>query len=262
MAYTKKIWKDYPDTTTPILASDMNNIENGIEALDNVTKYITATAVSNGDFKINISNALTTGAIVNISFPTAVNPASAVQLSVDGGTNYYNIRFYDTTYNLLARNVENQRITLYFDGTYFRTLKNWVLELYDKDITNLQLGYPGGIMFNTTVADGSVTRTGLPDLTGLEKKIFNWVLKYGTWDGENVVNSRKIDDANNDTYWCVNFRNYNANELWLPSFRIHPKTNGSWILDYHSSKVMTTSNTVITDTSARNFFIIKMYVTN
>lgn len=34
MAYIKKIWKDYPDTTTPILASDMNNIENGIEEID------------------------------------------------------------------------------------------------------------------------------------------------------------------------------------------------------------------------------------
>lgn len=34
MAYTKKIWKDYPDTTTPILAEDLNNIENGIETLD------------------------------------------------------------------------------------------------------------------------------------------------------------------------------------------------------------------------------------
>jgi len=34
MAYVKKVWKDYPDTTTPIVASDMNNIEDGIEALD------------------------------------------------------------------------------------------------------------------------------------------------------------------------------------------------------------------------------------
>lgn len=30
MAYTKKIWKDYPNTTTPILASDMNDIEDGL----------------------------------------------------------------------------------------------------------------------------------------------------------------------------------------------------------------------------------------
>ena len=34
MAYTKKIWKDYPDTTTQIKAEDLNNIENGIEAVD------------------------------------------------------------------------------------------------------------------------------------------------------------------------------------------------------------------------------------
>lgn len=30
MAYTKKTWKDYPDTSTPITANDLNNIENGI----------------------------------------------------------------------------------------------------------------------------------------------------------------------------------------------------------------------------------------
>jgi hypothetical protein len=40
MAYIKKIWKDYPDATTPILASDMNNIENGIEAVDTALENI------------------------------------------------------------------------------------------------------------------------------------------------------------------------------------------------------------------------------
>lgn len=34
MAYVKKVWKDYPNTTTPIVASDMNNIEDGIEDID------------------------------------------------------------------------------------------------------------------------------------------------------------------------------------------------------------------------------------
>ncbi len=34
MAYTKKTWKDYPDTSTPITAEDLQNIEDGIEALD------------------------------------------------------------------------------------------------------------------------------------------------------------------------------------------------------------------------------------
>src|SRR5574344_1775354 len=36
MAYTKKIWKDYPDATTQIKAEDLNNIENGIETVDTV----------------------------------------------------------------------------------------------------------------------------------------------------------------------------------------------------------------------------------
>jgi hypothetical protein len=40
MAYVKKIWKDYPDATTPILASDMSNIENGIEAVDTALETI------------------------------------------------------------------------------------------------------------------------------------------------------------------------------------------------------------------------------
>jgi hypothetical protein len=47
MAYIKKIWKDYPDTTTPILASDMNNIENGLETVDTLSTT-TANNVNNG----------------------------------------------------------------------------------------------------------------------------------------------------------------------------------------------------------------------
>ena len=34
MAYTKTVWKDYPDTTTKMTAQKLNNIEDGIEALD------------------------------------------------------------------------------------------------------------------------------------------------------------------------------------------------------------------------------------
>ena len=30
MAYTSKIWKDLPDETTPIKATDLNHIETGI----------------------------------------------------------------------------------------------------------------------------------------------------------------------------------------------------------------------------------------
>lgn len=34
MAYTKTVWKDYPDTTTKITADELNNIEDGIETND------------------------------------------------------------------------------------------------------------------------------------------------------------------------------------------------------------------------------------
>ena len=34
MAYTKTVWKDYPDTTTKMTAQKLNNLEDGIEALD------------------------------------------------------------------------------------------------------------------------------------------------------------------------------------------------------------------------------------
>lgn len=33
MEYTKTVWKDLPDTSTPITASRLNNIENGVEYL-------------------------------------------------------------------------------------------------------------------------------------------------------------------------------------------------------------------------------------
>lgn len=118
MAYTKKIWKDYPDTTTPITAEDLNNIEDGIETLDNVTKYITATAGSNGDFNIDLGITPYTGMIVYVSFPSATTDTSNARLSIDNGTNYYNIKS-KSNYNILAISIENSYIPLVFDGTNF-----------------------------------------------------------------------------------------------------------------------------------------------
>lgn len=40
MAYIKKIWENFPNTSTPITADDLNNIENGIEDVD--TRLTTA----------------------------------------------------------------------------------------------------------------------------------------------------------------------------------------------------------------------------
>ena len=47
MAYTKTVWKDYPDTTTKMTAQELNNIEDGIEEVD--TKVVTLdTSLSDG----------------------------------------------------------------------------------------------------------------------------------------------------------------------------------------------------------------------
>lgn len=61
-------WKDYPDTTTPIEGDKLTHIEEGIyensvniKKVNNVTKYITATAGADGDFYIDIENDLATG---------------------------------------------------------------------------------------------------------------------------------------------------------------------------------------------------------
>lgn len=34
-SYTKTVWQDLPNTTTPVNATNLNNIENGIETIDN-----------------------------------------------------------------------------------------------------------------------------------------------------------------------------------------------------------------------------------
>ena len=36
MAYTKTVWQDLPDTSTPITADRLNNIENGVEEVSNI----------------------------------------------------------------------------------------------------------------------------------------------------------------------------------------------------------------------------------
>lgn len=143
MAYTKMNWVDSPATTSPISADNLNNMETGIfnndadiTNLKNVTKIITATATTNGDFKVNISNALATGLIVYIAFPTAtVNTASA-RLSIDDGTTYKNI------YSILASEIESRSVSFRYDGT------NWQLDsiINHTNANGNYTKYPDGTM--------------------------------------------------------------------------------------------------------------------
>lgn len=118
-------WKDYPDTATPIEGDNLTHIEEGIyensvniKKVNNVTKYITATAGADGDFWIDIENDLVAGMVLNVSFPVATNPASNARLSIDGGTNYYNIK-NKYSIQLVGLDITNKAISLYYNGTEF-----------------------------------------------------------------------------------------------------------------------------------------------
>lgn len=119
-------WKDYPDTTTPIEGDNLTHIEEGIyensvniKKVNNVTKYITATAGADGDFYINIENDLQTGMVLYISFPTATNPASNARLSIDGASGTY-VNIKNTRgVQILGALVQNSKETLVFNGTDF-----------------------------------------------------------------------------------------------------------------------------------------------
>ena len=83
---------------------------------DNVTKYLTATAGSNGDYYVDIPNTLATNMKINISFPAATDNTKNARLSIDGGSTYKNIKFFDTT-QVLASEIETKYKALYYNGT-------------------------------------------------------------------------------------------------------------------------------------------------
>lgn len=137
MTYTKTTWANTPATTSPINSTNLNKIENGIydnttniTNLQNVTKYITATAGSDGDFKINIANTLTTGDVYYITFPTATTSTSNARLSIDGGTTYYNVIRASNSANVLVKYIAQQYAEIYFNGTAFVFKDNISKELY------------------------------------------------------------------------------------------------------------------------------------
>lgn len=132
--YTKNYpggWKAKPNTTTPATPTVMDHIEAGIFAnsqnaikLDNVTKFLLATATTNGDYKVNITNTLATNMIINVLFPTAADSTKDARLSIDNGGNYYNIKDYNGI-QILASSILGKTAVLYYNGTNFIVLNAW-----------------------------------------------------------------------------------------------------------------------------------------
>lgn len=105
------------------LVGAINEVDGGITKLQNVTKYLTATATTNGDYKVNITNTLTTNDIYYIYFPSATTNTQNARLSIDDGTTYKNIKWFDTD-NALGSDVELKYKVLRYDGTNFILLDN------------------------------------------------------------------------------------------------------------------------------------------
>lgn len=152
MAYIKKIWKDYPDTTTKIKAEDLNNIENGIEELDtrlnDEEMYVQATAGANGDFFVNLTNqTLVNGRIVKISFPSSTNSSANARLSIDGGVTYKNIK-YENGVQALASDIQSVDYELKYNGTDFITINSTPKVLY-----NNATGTTGNVPLSETSAN-------------------------------------------------------------------------------------------------------------
>ena len=84
-AYTKKEWKDLPSKDTPILAADLNNIENGIGAND------TTSDKNSESIKTNTANIETNTANIEANKLNITNLLTALGLDKDtwvSGTSY------------------------------------------------------------------------------------------------------------------------------------------------------------------------------
>lgn len=99
-------------------ANDMNDLK---YAVNEIGKYNTATAGTNGDFYLTLKGTLSVGDIVRISFPTATVPSANARLSIDGGVTYVNIVRMKSSevFQFQANGVENSLLELTYDGANF-----------------------------------------------------------------------------------------------------------------------------------------------
>ena len=90
MSYTKKVWKDYPDTTTPVNAENLNHIEKGVADAHVAISDIN-TDLGNTDIS-TIGNGTVTGAISQINSELSdISPAtgSCTFNNGIGATNFF-----------------------------------------------------------------------------------------------------------------------------------------------------------------------------
>jgi len=123
MAYTKQTWNDLPDTTTPVNATRLNHMENGIKDND--------TAISNKWGSANIKTKTindTLNSYVNIDLD--LNISNAIVLCVAGttgnGESVYFIPFITSSGTWCAYTCVARSNAEYLQTTYQRVTSNSV----------------------------------------------------------------------------------------------------------------------------------------
>lgn len=106
MAYTKTTWQNLPNTTTPITAANLNNIEDGIETLDNAqitvnNSYNTSTTDT---YSCNYVNTLNTFSTNEIRIGTWIDGKPLYEKTIQMNT----VSSSTTgTYNISSLNISN-----------------------------------------------------------------------------------------------------------------------------------------------------------
>ena len=137
MAYTRINWEQEPSPNTPVNASNLNimgegiynnsiaieqntlDIEQNTSRLDDEEIYVTATAGSNGDFHCTLSNpTLTPGRAIKIAFPEATDGSEPARLSVNGVSgDYTNCKMGNI--DIVADELQDRMLEMIYDGTDF-----------------------------------------------------------------------------------------------------------------------------------------------
>lgn len=146
MNYTKTVWKDLPDTSTPITADRLNNIEDGVEYLfeneskQGINEYSEST---NDSYSCNYVNGVNTYSTDEIRVGTWMNKPlyrKVYSFSALSGNNSY-------TLNPAPSNVDK----MWFDlsGTYLEESNGTIRQGIDSSAVDSAFDFSARVVSNT-----------------------------------------------------------------------------------------------------------------
>lgn len=172
MAYTKTTWQDLPNTTTPITATRLNNIENGIKENDDklLGDKVMGDVVVNSVKTKNLfdKNTLVQGDISN-GYPT-IRLSSRQALWLEAGTYTFSTNMPNSyNYNLI---VENEGVPPLSSQPSFIYTSGWV----SSASTTFTINNAGWFLIYLRRSDnGTFTSTDITNLAG-----YNYQLETGS----------------------------------------------------------------------------------